>query len=221
MLVSEADTVGHSNEGNALRHESSPRSERVVMNQPMVLAQIINLMLQSPNHRHFTLSDLEWMVFPALALGQIAMVESKPDQGGSRKPLAVLFWAAVSTEVDKRIASNLSAPIRLRPDEWRSGDTLWIADMIGDLSAGHALVKNLLETTLAGRALRVRSRDSDGRPILLEVGASSVSIVATAGPATCGQSASCPPTGTVCASCVTTGCTGRCRTAKAANSANH
>ena len=181
------------------------------MNQPMTLVQIITLMLQSPNYRHFSLSDLEWMVFPPLKLGQIAMAESKPDQSGSRQPLAVVFWASVSAEVDRRISSNLSAPVRLRPDEWRSGDILWIADMIGDMSAGHALVKNILDTALAGRTVRVRSLDSDGRPILLEVGASSVSVVATDGPATCGQCASRPPTGTLCASCVTTGCTGRCR----------
>jgi cytolysin-activating lysine-acyltransferase len=191
--------------------EIQPQSNRVVMNQQMVLAQIITLMLQSPNYRHFSLSDLEWMVFPPLKLGQVAMAEAKPDQSGSRQPLAVMFWAAVSAEVDKRIASNLSAPIRLRPDEWRSGDILWIADMIGDMNAGHMLIKNVLATTLAGRSVRVRSLDSDGRPILLEIDASSVSVVATSGPTTCAQSASCPPTGTVCASCVTTGCSGRCR----------
>src|SRR4029078_7509587 len=97
-------------------------------------------------------------------------------------PCDGMLWATVSTEVDSRISSNLSAPVRLRPDEWRSGDILWIADMIGDTSAGHALVKNILDTALAGRTVRVRSLDSDGRPILLEVGASSVSVVATDGP---------------------------------------
>src|SRR6185312_7879348 len=125
--------------------EIQPQNKRVVMNQPMSLAQIIMLMLQSPSHRHFSLSDLEWMVLPPLKLGQVAMAESKPDQSGSRQPLAVLFWATVSAEVDRRISSNLSAPVRLRPDEWRSGDILWIADMIGDTSAGHALVKNILD----------------------------------------------------------------------------
>lgn len=224
MLADEADTNGLSNETSLLRRDlqDAPQSKRVVMNQPMALAQIITLMLQSPTHRHYSLSDLEWMVLPPLKLGQVAMAETKPDQSGSRQPLAVMFWATVSTEVDRRISSNLSAPIRLRPDEWRSGDILWIADMIGDMSAGHALVKNVLDTTLAGRTLRVRSLDSDGRPILLEVGASSISVVATSGPTTCAQSAPCS-TGTVCASCVTTGCSGRCRAGNAgsSNSVSH
>jgi hemolysin-activating ACP:hemolysin acyltransferase len=224
MLADEADANGLSNETSLLRRDlqDTPQSKRVVMNQPMALGQIITLMLQLPNYRHFSLSDLEWMVLPPLRLGQVAMAETKPDPSGSRQPMAVMFWANVSTEVDKRISSNLAAPIRLRPDEWRSGDIIWIADMIGDMSAGHALVKNVLDTTLAGRTVRVRSLDSDGRPILLEVGASSLSVVATAGPTTCAQSEPCP-TGRVCASCVTTGCSGRCRAGNggSSNSVRH
>ena len=224
MLVNEADANGLSMEASLHRHNSQdpPQGKRVVMNQPLILGQILTLMLQSPNHRHYSLSDLEWMVLPPMRVGQVAMAESKPDQSDARLPLAVVFWASVSAEVDRRISSNLSAPIRLRPDEWRSGDILWIADMVGDMSAGHALVKNILDTILPGRALRVRSLDSEGRPILLEVGASSISVAATTGPETCTQSAACS-TGMLCASCVTTGCTGRCRTGKAAssNSVNH
>jgi hemolysin-activating ACP:hemolysin acyltransferase len=225
MLVNEAaDANELPNEANKLRHDlrNLPQGKRIVMNQPLILGQILTLMLQSPNHRHYSLSDLEWMVLPPLKFGQVAMAETKPDQSGSSLPMAVVFWASVSPEVDRRISSNLSAPIRLRPDEWRSGDILWIADMVGDMSAGHALVKNVLESVLPGRTLRVRSLDGEGRPILLEVGASSISVVATTGPETCAQSGACS-TGMLCASCVTTGCTGRCRTGKAAssNSVNH
>jgi cytolysin-activating lysine-acyltransferase len=224
MLVNEADAISLSKQASSLGRDSQvlPQNKRAAMNQPTALAHIITLMLQSPNHRHYSVSDLEWMVLPALKFGQVAMAETKPDQSGSSLPMAVVFWASVSPEVDRRISSNLSAPIRLRPDEWRSGDILWIADMVGDMSAGHALVKNVLESVLPGRTLRVRSLDGEGRPILLEVGASSISVVATTGPETCAQSGACS-TGMLCASCVTTGCTGRCRTGKAAssNSVNH
>jgi hemolysin-activating ACP:hemolysin acyltransferase len=223
MLMNDTATNDLSEVANPIGRgsEIQPQSKRVVMNQPMSLAQIIMLMLQSSSHRHFSLSDLEWMVLPPLRLGQVAVAESKPDQSGSRQPLAVLFWATVSAEVDGRICSNLSAPLRLRPDEWRSGDILWIADMIGDMSVGHALVKNLIETALAGRTVRVRSLDSEGKPILLEVGASSVTVVGTSAPETCDHAG--PSTGTVCASCVTTGCSGRCRkgNGESSNSVSH
>jgi cytolysin-activating lysine-acyltransferase len=212
MLESAANTSGPEKDAavpGSLPHDL-PHSKRVAVNQPMALAQIVTLMLQSANHRQVSLSDLEWMVLPPLMLGQIAMAETRPSESGWRQPITVMFWASVSKEVDQRICANLSAPIRLRPDEWRSGDILWIADMIGDMSTAHALIKNLLSTALAGRKVRVRSLNSDGMPILLEVDANSYSVMATQTSATCEKSRPCP-TGTLCASCITTGCTGRCR----------
>jgi cytolysin-activating lysine-acyltransferase len=193
--------------------------QRNSVNQQVALAQIITLMLGSAPYRNFAISDLEWMVLPALRLGQIAVADSQLDQSGMRHPVAVVIWASVSSEVDKRISSNLSAPIRLRPDEWRSGDILWVSDIIGDPRAGHALVRNVLNTTLAGRTVRVRSLSSDGSPALLEVSASTVSVITTNSPATCNSSAPCH-TGTLCASCVTTGCKGHCRSVTGA-AANH
>lgn len=225
MLTNEADTSSQLNDAHAPHHRSEAEARRHgVMNSSMTLAQIVKLMLQSPNHRHFSLSDLEWMVLPALSSGQLALAETKPDQSGIRQPLAVLFWASVSPEIDRRMSSNLDAPIRLRADEWRSGDILWITDMIGDMSNGHALVKSVLESILVDRTVKVRSMDSTGKRILLEVNASGVKVVAASKPETCNSnSGSCPPNGVLCASCVTTGCTGRCRQGKAAagHSINH
>jgi hemolysin-activating ACP:hemolysin acyltransferase len=212
MLTNEAGTNGSF---RALK--GAPQGQRVVLDQPTALANIVTLMLQSPTHQLLNLSDLRWKVWPPLMLGQLA-IETKLDQSGSRQPVAAMIWASVSAEVDARLSSNLSAPIQLRPDEWRSGDILWIADIVGDTSIGHALVKKVLLTTLAGRKVRVRSLNGDGKPVLLEINDSTVSVVGTSAPSTCG---SCAPssTGTLCASCVTTGCTGRCRSGKAAHSA--
>lgn len=213
MLVAEMN--GRSREGDLLERnfQSTHPSKRVAVNQQMALAQIITLMIQSPSYRHTRLSDLEWMVLPALHLGQLAVADREVDRTGARQPVAVMLWAAVSAEVDKRLSSNLSAPIQLGPRDWASGDILWITDILGDMKAGHALVKNVLNTTLAGRSVRLRSLNSDGRPILLEVSASSVSVIDAPAPATCSSPRPCP-TGTLCASCVTTGCQGHCHRQK-------
>lgn len=223
MLTNEADVVSRPDDAGFSQVELEAAARRhAVMNSSMTLAQIVKLMLRSANHRHFSLSDLEWMVLPALNSGQLAMAETKPDQSGLRQPMAVLFWASVSPEIDRRMSSNLDAPIRLRPDEWQSGDILWITDMIGDMSTGHALVKNVLETVLAGRTLKVRSLDSAGKRILLEVNASGVSVLATSEPDSCSHAGTCSPNGILCASCVKTGCTGRCRQGRAGSSpVNH
>lgn len=205
--------------------DEAMQGRRAIMNSSMALAQIVKLMLQSPNHRNFSLSDLEWMVLPALSTGQLAMAETRPDDAGIRQPLAVLFWASVSPEIDQRLSANLDAPVRLRPDEWRSGDILWITDMIGDMSTGHALVKNVVDSILAGRTVKVRSMDSAGKRIVLEINSAGVKVLAPASSECCSShSGSFPPNGVLCASCVTTGCTGRCRqgkTAAGSHPANH
>ena len=215
MLMNEQDGTGQSIEASLRRSVDNPsQNNRAVTSRSIALAQIVMMMLRSPNYRHYSLSDLEWLVLPPLMLGQIAMAGNRPDPNGADLPLAVMFWAKVSPEVDMRICSNLSAPIRLRPDEWRSGEILWLADMLGDMSAGHALIKNVLTTTLAGRTLRVRSLDGDGKPALRELGTSSFSTSAAPGTGACSHAAS-NPIGMVCPACVLTGCSGRCRSVKA------
>lgn len=227
MLSNETVASSHPNHaGIAPQHSNEAmQGRRAIMNSSMALAQIVKLMLQSPNHRHFSLSDLEWMVMPALSTGQLAMAETRPDDNGIRQPLAVLFWASVSLEIDQRLTDNFDAPVRLRPDDWRSGDILWITDMIGDMSTGHALVKSVVDSILANRTVKVRSMDGAGKRIVLEINSSGVKVLAPASSECCSShSGSNPANGVLCASCVTTGCTGRCRQGKtgvASRSANH
>ena len=79
-------------------------------------------------------------------------------------PGAVALWALVSPDVDKRLTESAGAAIRLRPDEWRSGDILWLIDVIGDQSVVQQLLKNLGEKTFKGRDVRTRARGADGKP---------------------------------------------------------
>ena len=43
------------------------------------------------------------------------------------------MWASVSAEVDAKIAEQTKAgvfPIRLKPDDWTSGEIVWLLDVI-------------------------------------------------------------------------------------------
>jgi cytolysin-activating lysine-acyltransferase len=45
----------------------------------------------------------------------------------------LLFWASVSPEVDARIAEQTKAgafPVRLKPEDWKSGNIVWLLDVI-------------------------------------------------------------------------------------------
>jgi cytolysin-activating lysine-acyltransferase len=132
----------------------------------MGFARVVSVLMRSPLHKHFSLGDLEWLVLPPLLTGQCQVVEAKAQVNGPGIPVAVVFWASVSAEVDKRLSENLNAPIRLRPDEWRSGDILWLVDVVGDGRLVTALLKQLNESTFKGKQMKVRARGQDGKLIV-------------------------------------------------------
>jgi hemolysin-activating ACP:hemolysin acyltransferase len=137
----------------------------------VAFAQIVSVLMRSPHYRHYTLGDLEWLVIPALASGQWKVVGAQSKQNGVSFPVAVALWARVSAEVDKKLSENLHLPIRLRPDEWQSGDILWLVDAVGDPRVVPQLLKQLLETSFKGREAKVRAAGENGKIIVRRLAA--------------------------------------------------
>ena len=78
-------------------------------------------------------------------------------------PAAIVLWASVSAAVDKKLSENVNAPIKLRPDEWKSGDILWLIEGIGDGRVVSEILKQLGETAFKGREVKLRARGKDGK----------------------------------------------------------
>jgi len=159
------DAASNGGEAPAVQAPSSEEAQRqaaVAIRQSLAFAQIISVLMRSPHYKHYTLADLEWLVLPPLLTGQFSVAEAGDQQSRIRMPLAVALWANVSSEVDKRLSENLSAPLRLRPDEWRSGDIPWLVDAVGDARMVSPFLKQLSETVFKGRDVKVRSRGKDG-----------------------------------------------------------
>jgi len=136
------------------------------LRQSIAFAQIVSLMIQSPLYRHFAISDLEWLILPPLATGTFALAEVKTNPEKPRLPGAAVIWASVSADVDSRLSKNLSAPIRLRPDEWRSGNQVWIIAIAGDPRVVNSVLKQLNNSTLKGQNVKIRTTDKDGNAIV-------------------------------------------------------
>jgi cytolysin-activating lysine-acyltransferase len=126
----------------------------------VTLGQIVPILMRSPQHRERPLSDLEWLVLPAILHGQFRVAQAQ--QSGFAVPVGVALWASVSTAVDQRL-SDLSAPWRLQPDEWRSGDIPWLVELVADPPTQQALLKHLGETVFKGRGIKMRVRDAEGK----------------------------------------------------------
>jgi len=127
----------------------------------LAVGQIVAVLMQSPQHKHYSLADLEWLVLPAVLSGQFRIAQAQ--QSGAAAPIGVALWASVSADVDKRL-SDLSKPARLRPDEWRAGDIPWLMELVCDPRVQPALLKNLSDNLFKGRGLKMRVRGADGKP---------------------------------------------------------
>jgi len=65
--------------------------------------QVVGVLMRSPHYSRYTLGDLEWLVIPPLLAGQFRIGEAKVDKNqGAVMPVAVVLWASVSAEVDKK-----------------------------------------------------------------------------------------------------------------------
>jgi len=128
----------------------------------LAFTQIIGVLMRSEHYKHYSLADLEWLVVPPMLAGQFRIGEVKPKTGGSA-PVAVVLWARVSADVDKRLTETGNAPIRLRPDEWTSGDILWLVHAAGQPRFVRDVLKQLNETVFKGREVRVRTPGKDGK----------------------------------------------------------
>jgi cytolysin-activating lysine-acyltransferase len=98
-----------------------------------VFGEIAWLLTQSPSHKTFFLSDLEWMVMQPILLEQFRIFYD------DKKPIGVAFWAFANDEVAGRLAQGGA---RLRPDDWKSGTTPWLVEIVTPYTGAVALKFN-------------------------------------------------------------------------------
>lgn len=91
-------------------------------------------MMMLPRYRNQTLGDLQHLVLEPLMRDRVAIAYPGGEKAGPLADVAGLaIWASVSEEVDGRIREQIQAgtfPIRLKAEDWNSGDINWLLDVI-------------------------------------------------------------------------------------------
>lgn len=167
-----------SSRGSTLKDKAETTAKLDAVQKSLAFTQIVSLMMRSPQHRAYSLSDLEWLFLPALQHNQFRIAEAKFN--GTNVPAGFLLWASVSADVDKRLSEASSAQVRLRPEDWRSGDILWIIETVGDPRAIGPLLKAFRDQNPNGRSAKVRVTSKDGKVSVVELGALNVDTDAKA-----------------------------------------
>lgn len=108
------------------------------------VGQVVLAMSAVPRYRHQSLADLQALVLEPLIRDRVAIAttSSKAPEGAAEGQIGapneaqmagIAIWASVSDAVDGKIREQIKAsafPIKLKPEEWASGDRVWLIDVI-------------------------------------------------------------------------------------------
>jgi len=126
-----------------------------------VLGEALLVLLNSNAHRlNFFVSDIEWLLLAPISKEQFRLY--KDAQG---KPVGLILWAFVNEEVDKRLQMGIG---KLGFNEWKSGEILWIIDLIAPLGGADKMLEELKDTIFQGKKFKYQSVDKEGNRTTLE-----------------------------------------------------
>ncbi len=122
----------------------------------------VSLFMRSPAHRHYTLADLEWCLIPPLVLNQF--MAGRRGFHRQRALALALAWVAGPT----RGFRCARYPIRLHPNEWQSGEAIWIIDAVGEPKAVQQCLEMLRKTAFQGKRFKMLKAAAEIEPMLTQ-----------------------------------------------------
>ena len=96
------------------------------------VGEVVLAMLNLPRYRNQSLADVMHLVVEPMTRDRIAIAKSG-GEGKMEETAGIAIWASVSDEVDAKIREQIQArvfPIRLKAEDWNSGETHWLLDVI-------------------------------------------------------------------------------------------
>lgn len=136
-------------------------------------------MIGSPRYRNLTIADLSHLLLDPLLRNRIAIAHAadpKADDGGVA---GIAIWASVSGEADARIREQIKTgvfPLRLKADDWNSGEIHWLLDVIAPTRKLAAAVLANFRQVVKGTELRIHPGVAGivGEETLKKLGANSI-----------------------------------------------
>ncbi|MHB1098191.1 MAG: toxin-activating lysine-acyltransferase [Burkholderiales bacterium] len=93
--------------------------------------------------RKFTfIADQDWLLMPPVVLDQCKLYMK------DEMPWVFVTWALVSDDIDARLRSMVP---KIAPHEWKSGEHVWLIDIVAPFGQSDEMVKELCMTQFPGR----------------------------------------------------------------------
>jgi hemolysin-activating ACP:hemolysin acyltransferase len=116
--------------------------------------KVVMSMMMLPRYRHQTLGDLQHLVLEPLIRDRIAIAQRAGEGVQAQDIAGVAIWASVSDEADARLREQIRAgvwPLRLKAEDWNSGDNNWLLDVIApDQRSTASVIANFRQVVKEG-----------------------------------------------------------------------
>src|SRR5262245_54466431 len=164
-------------DGNGARQRATRPREARQARFGQAFSQVIAVLMRDQNFRNMRIADLEWLVLPPIMAGQFRLAHmpapARPgaepqatEKSGVLVPVAVALWARVSPQIDKGLSENLDKPVRLRTNQWASGNIVWLMAVAGDRRAIPKFLEQLKEKEFKGQEVKMRANAGDGKVVV-------------------------------------------------------
>lgn len=140
------------------RNKAAEQQIKLALGAKMLTAsfgEMVGILMGSSIHKHYSLADLEWLLVPAFLNNQFWVAEAHKKDGAITSPIGLALWAKVSKEVDEKLSANLDKPLRMRPDEWNSGEILWLIHVVGSSKIMQEMITQLQKITFEGKDFKI------------------------------------------------------------------
>ena len=121
------------------------------------IGEVVLAMLNLPRYRNQTLADVMHLVVEPMIRDRIAIAKAG-GEGKVEETAGIAIWASVSDEVDARIREQIQArvfPIRLKSEDWTSGETTWLLDVIAPSQKGATAVLANFKQVVKDKPIRI------------------------------------------------------------------
>lgn len=116
--------------------------------------KVVMSMMMLPRYRHQTLGDLHHLVLEPLIRDRVAIAQRAGDEAASQDIAGVAIWASLSDEAEGRLREQISGgvwPLRLKAEDWNSGQNNWLIDVIAvDKKATASVIANFRQVIKEG-----------------------------------------------------------------------
>lgn len=109
-----------------------------------ILGPVLWLYARDPLRKFTFMADIDWILLPPVILDQYRLYSK------NEIPFAFFTWAKVSDAVDQRLRSGT---LRIAPHEWKSGEHLWLIDVVTPFGHLEEMVAELHKTQFPGQKI--------------------------------------------------------------------